>query len=233
VGGDPALHYFQVLAHTEDPFVFWESNVVTGYSVDNLSPGAPLMLTAVRTDGDVLLEWSPSGENDEDLSEYAVYRADASGVEPLPAFYLSSTADTTLLDEGAPGTELYYVVTAVDVHGNEGMESNEAMVEGTSTGTEETVTLSRLRLGPNAPNPFSRTTLLALGLPSAAPVKLEVYDVLGRRVAHRDLGTLGTGWQEVRFEGRDDKGRPLSSGVYFYRVSAAGETLTRKMVIRR
>jgi hypothetical protein len=41
------------------------------------------------------------------------------------------------------------------------------------------------------------------------------------------------GWQRVRFAGRDERGRPLASGVYFARVSAAGATITRKMVIAR
>ena len=40
-------------------------------------------------------------------------------------------------------------------------------------------------------------------------------------------------WRRIDFDGRDDRGRVLSAGVYFYRVTVAGETLTRKMVIAR
>jgi len=44
---------------------------------------------------------------------------------------------------------------------------------------------------------------------------------------------LPAGWRDVEFDGRNDNGDLLASGVYFYRVNAAGETHTRKMVIGR
>ena len=53
------------------------------------------------------------------------------------------------------------------------------------------------------------------------------------RVATRELGTMTSGYQTVRFNGRDQAGNLLPSGVYFYRVTAGGGTTTRKMVIRR
>jgi hypothetical protein len=44
---------------------------------------------------------------------------------------------------------------------------------------------------------------------------------------------MSAGWQRVTFDGRDARGNPLASGVYFGRITAAGETQTMKMVIRR
>jgi flagellar hook assembly protein FlgD len=64
-------------------------------------------------------------------------------------------------------------------------------------------------------------------------VALEVYDVAGRRVFSRELGTMPAGWREVSFAGRDRAGALLPSGVYFYRITAGRETMTRKMVISR
>jgi hypothetical protein len=64
-------------------------------------------------------------------------------------------------------------------------------------------------------------------------VDVEVFDVTGRRVREQRLAALPAGWREIVFDARDAGGRQLPSGVYFYRVSAAAETVTRKMVIAR
>jgi FlgD Ig-like domain len=90
-----------------------------------------------------------------------------------------------------------------------------------------------LALRPNYPNPFSTTTTIDLRLPVDADVKVDVFDVAGRRVRQLDLGRIRAGSRPMSFDGRDDEGRLLPSGVYFCRVRAGGQTLTRKMVIAR
>jgi hypothetical protein len=74
---------------------------------------------------------------------------------------------------------------------------------------------------------------LRVGLPKASDVAIEVFDVAGRRVRSELTATLAAGWRDIDFDGRDAVGQTLPSGVYFYRVRAAGETITRKMVIAR
>jgi hypothetical protein len=65
-------------------------------------------------------------------------------------------------------------------------------------------------------------------------VEIEVFDVTGRRVRRvTAMAPMNAGWRSVPFDGKDDHGQPLSSGVYFYRVAAGGTTVTRKMVIAR
>ncbi|MCI0452018.1 MAG: hypothetical protein L0Z51_06435, partial [Candidatus Latescibacteria bacterium] len=118
-----ADHYFQVLAHTWNNFVHWTSNVVSGRSIDNLAPAAPLLLTAQRVGSEVHLRWN--GVRVSDLRDYAVYRATATGVTPVPGSFFSSSADTVLVDGSAPATALYYIVTAYDVHENQSVPSNE------------------------------------------------------------------------------------------------------------
>jgi hypothetical protein len=83
------------------------------------------------------------------------------------------------------------------------------------------------------PNPFTSTTTLRVGLPRASDVEIEVFDVAGRSVRNDRITTLAAGWREVSFDARDAAGTTLPSGVYFYRVKAAGQTVTRKMVIAR
>jgi len=235
VAGDPAEHYFQIVAHTFNQFYFWPSEPDSGHSVDNLAPAAPLTLTATRAGGDdVLLEWSP-GAMEIDLSDYAVYRKTAAGVSPEPLFFLSDTPDTTQIDSTAAETSAFwYIVTARDIHGNQSDPSNEAMVDGSATGVgDRTPPLSALQVLPNAPNPFSKSTTIRFGLPNAADVRIDVYDVAGRRVWSEQRSGMDEGWHQVIFDGRGLNGRALSSGVYFYRVSAGGLNKTRKLVIGR
>jgi hypothetical protein len=230
IAGDPAVHYFQVIAHTSNPYVNYKSGVVNGYSVDNLAPPAPLYLVAQRVGNDVNLKWNRVRVPD--LRDYTVYRATTAGVTPVPINLLGTSLDTLAVDAGAPPTTLHYIVTAHDVHGNQSDPSNEAIVSG-STGVGNTPALTVLSLRQNIPNPFAGSTELQIGLPSATTVEIEVYDVAGRRVRSLSLPRQEAGWRGVAFDGRGDAGAPLVSGVYFYRVRAGGETLTRRMVIVR
>jgi hypothetical protein len=233
VGGNTNVHYFKVMSHTSDQFVFWESAPREGYSVDNLAPAAPLTLTAQRVGADVLLDWNPSGEDELDFSLYAVYRGTESGVTADPIFFLDNEPDTVYTDTGAPTSALYYIVTALDVHGNESEASNEASVGGTGTGVGPVPKLTTLQVSQNTPNPFSTGTAFRIGLPSPSDVMVEVYDVAGRRVFVERMRSVPSGWQDFDFVGADASGRRLSSGVYFYRVTAVGTTVTKKMVIAR
>jgi|GEM_PF-718964 len=84
----------------------------------------------------------------------------------------------------------------------------------------------KFRLVQNYPNPFNPVTKIGFELPVSAEVRLEVYDVLGRRVAVLASGEYQSGRYEVSF----NAGR-LSSGVYLYRLSADGFTETRRMLL--
>jgi hypothetical protein len=88
-------------------------------------------------------------------------------------------------------------------------------------------------LSQNVPNPFSSTTAIGFRLDRESSVEVRVYDVAGRRVRSYRLGPTGAGPHEITFDGRDSAGRPLPSGVYFYRLSANETSLVRKMVITR
>lgn len=89
-----------------------------------------------------------------------------------------------------------------------------------------------LTLRANTPNPFQSSTTLQVWSPRDAGAEIDVFDVRGHRV-HRGVATLAAGWQDLSFAAVDDRGRPLPSGVYFYRVRAAGETRTHKIVVAR
>lgn len=231
VAGATANTYFMVAAHyVYDNFVAFASNEVSGHSVDNLAPAAPLFLIAQRVGADVQLRWN--GVRMSDLRDYSVYRATSSGVTPVPINFFASSDDTVAVDPNAPASALYYIVTAYDVHANQSAPSNEASVQPT-TGIGDAPALTVLTVLQNHPNPFNATTDLNIGLPSNSDVSVDVFDVAGRRVSAIEVNGAKAGWNRIPFAARDERGNSLASGVYFYRVKAAGSTITKKMVIAR
>lgn len=200
---------------------------MNGQSVDNLAPPPPTNLTAERLPtGGVQLRWD--GVSAPDFQNYAVYRWKSPG----PQQFLMSSEDTTAIDADAPNEELRYTVTALDVHENESPPSNEGIVDPV-TGIGNLPAIAAVTVLQNHPNPFNATTDFTIGLPSDVDVSVEIFDVAGRRVSAFEANGAKAGWNRIPFAARDERGRSLASGVYFYRVRAAGTTITKKMVIAR
>jgi hypothetical protein len=85
----------------------------------------------------------------------------------------------------------------------------------------------------NYPNPFNGGTVLSYSLDAPAEVEIAVYDVSGRRVALIERSHRSEGDHERPWDGRDEGGRRLASGVYFLRLRAGGAEAVRKIVILR
>jgi hypothetical protein len=83
------------------------------------------------------------------------------------------------------------------------------------------------------PNPFSEATEIQFSLDAPSDVAIDIYDVRGKRVASRRYASMGLGPRSVFFDSRNDSGALLPSGVYFLRIDAAGQYVTRKLVIIR
>lgn len=83
----------------------------------------------------------------------------------------------------------------------------------------------------NYPNPFNAATEISYSLASDSHVKIEVYDILGRRVAVLTDERQSAGPHRITWTGNDSFGRGLASGVYFYRLSAGGSVQAKKMVL--
>jgi len=87
------------------------------------------------------------------------------------------------------------------------------------------------RLEQNVPNPFNPTTLITYEVAGDALVRLVVFDVSGRRVRTLVNRAQAPGRYDAVWDGRDEGGRAVSSGVYFYRLESSGFTQTRRMVL--
>jgi hypothetical protein len=303
-GSNPFTAFF-VTALTSDAAVFYESNVDSGYSVDNLAPPLPSPFTATYLGTSTALHWGASPTAD--LLEFRLYRGSSAGFVPGSGNLLAATRDTSFVD--VPGA-FHYKLEAVDVHGNRsriaavspatpvatlaslvavdassgrvelawysaaggsldatvyrrtegsGWESladvsadgsgylryvDEAVQAGTRYGYCLGVTDAGtlvfvgeawvevgaldLALAGVRPNPSPRGRLsVDLVLPSAAPAQLELFDVGGRRLARREVGSLGVGRHAVDLS----QGLRIPAGRYVIRLSQGGRVRTAGAVV--
>ena len=97
-----------------------------------------------------------------------------------------------------------------------------------SAGTNVAFTLGEAR-----PNPMRGESAIAFALPRSGNVRLRVFDLKGRCVRTLIDGRAESGGATAVWRGRDDQGRQVADGVYFYRLEHAGKNLTRKVLLVR
>lgn len=99
-----------------------------------------------------------------------------------------------------------------------------------ASGVDGAVVAARADLLPNVPNPFNARTEIRFELPDGGPYELAVFDLAGRRVAtFRGVGDAGV--NTLLWDGRDDAGTAVGSGLYHARLNAAGGAATRSMLL--
>lgn len=178
--------------------------------------------------GNVSLTWIFSGESGE---RFSVMRslADENG-QPIADFVALAedvAADRSGVLRYADGSvemgERYvYRLESVD---NPGDEFTSGLVY---------IPITSAELHQNFPNPFNPTTSIEYLVPEVGPaqhVALIVYDVSGARVRTLVNEKKVSGRFKVEWDGRDDKGNPVSTGIYFYRLQTTGFSASKKMLL--
>jgi adhesin/invasin len=95
-----------------------------------------------------------------------------------------------------------------------------------------TVLPKEFALGNNFPNPFNPTTSVPVALPRSADVSLKIYNILGEEVKTVFAGLLEAGRYFYTWDGRNNSGIPVATGIYFVRFSASkGPTFVKKMIM--
>ncbi|MFH1755512.1 MAG: choice-of-anchor D domain-containing protein, partial [Candidatus Latescibacterota bacterium] len=89
----------------------------------------------------------------------------------------------------------------------------------------------RFYLYQNYPNPFNPTTSITFTVPGRSHAVLSIYNIEGRLVKTLLNAGLDGGVKTVTWNGLDSSGNPVSSGVYFYRLTAGGNVMTKKMIL--
>jgi hypothetical protein len=217
-----------IVAQTADPLVWYTSRPDSGYSVDNIAPGVPLGLSiAYNTGSGNTLDWDDSPE--EDFQYYRIYRGDSEDFIPDPENLAGEIAVSGWTDPEYDGWNVFYRVTALDHAGNESDPTGAGIV----TGDEIPELPESFVLYQNTPNPFNPATTIRFDLPEATHVRLSVYNVKGELVATLMNRHMNEGRKEVGWMARDNGGRSVSSGIYFYRLVAGDFVQTKKMVLIR
>ena len=103
--------------------------------------------------------------------------------------------------------------------------------EGTSIADHQLLTPDGFSLYQNYPNPFNSSTMLHYDLPQKSHVTIVIYDMLGGHIRSIVSGMQDAGYNSVTWDGKDDLGKPVSSGVYLYQIRAGDFTKTSRMVL--
>ncbi|MBV6505562.1 MAG: hypothetical protein ILNGONEN_01125 [Syntrophorhabdaceae bacterium] len=182
------------------------------------------------------LSWSgmddPTGSRIRDFTLYV--SADQKPFEPFE----QAITDTSLVFSGDFGGTYRFFTIVRDNAGN---------VEALKTTPEATVTLNPttsvsgnkaelpkvFELHQNYPNPFNPITTIKYDLPVPSEVKLEIFDILGRRVRTLVDGKQQAGFHSAQWDGKTTAGWQVATGLYFYRLEAKGFVKTRKMLLLR
>lgn len=138
----------------------------------------------------------------------------------------SDTAGTTskLMTQNEPEDEGIWLVTYETTDG-----ADEQILVGAddqATSTEDVMLPGAITLDQNYPNPFNPSTSIRYSLPAASEVRIEVFNMLGQRVMLLDSGLKSAGSHMVNVDASS-----MASGMYLYRLSAAGTVITKKMML--
>lgn len=193
-------------------------------NMDFLFPA--LNLAAVQTATPIELSWE-APVTDLSVGGYRIFR-NFNGGE-----FAEITEVTELSYEDAPtaeGSYGYYVVVRYD--SNEESAATETVFLDFTDGEFSNVPTVN-KLSGNYPNPFNPVTQIKYSIKEQGLVKLEIYDIRGRKVKELVNETRAAGNHSETWLGRDEKGNSVGSGIYFYKLRVGRYTSTKKMLLMK
>jgi hypothetical protein len=138
------------------------------------------------------------------------------GVNIVPFSDGMSTGDYDLASLGNPSLSSHFVVT---------------LYAGSDTGVGDVLSSGGFHLAQNAPNPVREGTSIAFSMAHSSYVDLSIFDVGGRLVRALVSGEQAAGTHTASWNGADDSGMPVASGIYLYRLSTPEGVLTKSLTL--
>ena len=179
--------------------------------------------------GNVNLIWAPSSQAMFTASAYRIYRKFDSG----PFKMILETEDESYTEIRELDGYYGYYVTAVYM-GVEGAPTRIVNVSLPYVGNQDAqIPGLQTALGKNYPNPFNPTTTISFTLAQYGPVNLKIYNAKGQLVRQLANSEYAAGQHYLLWDGRDTMGRPVSSGLYFYRLQAKDFSQSHKMILMK
>ena len=233
----------KISANINDVYVIWIQNEDETYTLmlkqRDYVPLAPQNLYVDFSVGDhPTVHWDANREAD--LKGYHVYRAIPQISEnkrlttnPITATYY---VDYDYL-EGETYLA-YYSAKAVDQYDNLSSSSNVDGVWVMPTKQDyliqnETLRPTQFELQQNYPNPFNPSTTISFGLPENINVRLDILDISGRKIRTLIDASKEAGTYQVVWNGQDDYGKSVASGVYVYRIQAGDFVQSKKLLFMK
>jgi hypothetical protein len=136
--------------------------------------------------------------------------------------YFTSNRDRVKIDSNSAAADIYVSHLIVDDNG----DSVTAVSE-----TNRKNSTNSLRLLPNYPNPFNPSTKISFSLETPGHIKIIIYDNLGRKVRKLADSYFPSGSNTVTWDGRDEEGNNLPSGVYYYSLLTDKDNIVKKMIL--
>ena len=212
------------------------------YEYLDYPPKAPDNLEASFDSVAIALSWKPNTEAD--LSHYTVYKDTIFDFDPDSSKIVGTVSkDSSVFRDHnwEYGRTYYYKVSACDLTENQSSFSEELSIKAVDVPEidEIAVEIQKFQLSQNYPNPFNPKTVIVYYLPDVgyqpAEVELTIYNVLGKVVRTLVKERQYPGEHRVSWDGKDDQGNDVSSGVYFYRLKVSGVDFVKakKMVLIR
>jgi len=128
------------------------------------------------------------------------------------------------------GTVIYWWISAEDVQGNISSMNKQTLVIGTLAEINEPFPVG-FELHGNYPNPFNPITGIHFSLDAYDQLDIMIFDVQGNLVKNLFSGTLPSGRHSINWDGKNETGISLSSGIYFYRLTSGSKNITKKMML--
>jgi len=240
--------------HTADRAVGWDAGATERGTPgnDNTLPVVLSSFTAIFTDSTVILKWVT--ESEENNLGFNIYRSKSkNGPFEKINLRLIKGAGTTASRHGYQYIDddvdvkgkYYYYIEDIDFAGAKS-KSEIIQVKRVKVGKVKPIVIEVTRdlaqtpdkflLLQNFPNPFNPETWIPYHIPESSDVVLRIYNVLGKLLAtidvgHKSAGRYLDGQSAIHWDGRNQNGDMVPSGVYFYQLRAGKFIATRKMLL--
>jgi len=109
--------------------------------------------------------------------------------------------------------------------------TNIRVLEGETSDYDITVPTPQVAMLSNFPNPFNPETTISFSIPKDGIVEIDVYNVRGQKVTTLTNEFYTAGTHNITWNGRNEEGQSMGSGIYFYRLTTDGHTVTRRMML--
>lgn len=170
-----------------------------------------------------------TGLNDGTIIGFNVYRSTGADYELVE--FTGDTATTYVDSTVSVGTTYYYMIGAVHEWGITSPSNVAAISPVVPVDSRESKLPDRYDLHANFPNPFNPVTTIRYDLKAEGVVSLNIYNLLGQKVRTLVESRQSAGFKTVDWDGRNDAGQQVATGIYLYRLDAGDFVRTRKMLL--